>query len=371
MALLEHSDRICQISFMRVPSSRYFEKVSEAMQEPFLELTDLVLWSHHHKTIPALPDSFLGGHAPRLRNLSLDTILFPGLPKLLLSTTHLVSLYLRNIPHSGYIPPEEMVTVLSTLTGLRSLHLLFQSSRSRPDLSGRHPSSSTRFSLPALTELRFRGVSDYLEEFVARIDAPQLSTLDITFFNQIIFHTLQLVQFTRRTPGLKVFEKAHAVFGHDAARITLSSQTSGNREFIVDFLCRESDQQLSSLKQVCTSLTTLSTLEDLYIYEELHSQLDWQDNIEAMQWLELLHLFTAVKDLYLSRQFAPRVAPALQEPVGDRTTEVLPALQNIFLEGLQSSGPVQEGIGRFVAARRVTSHPIAVTCWERNEEDEG
>ena len=76
-----------------------------------------------------------------------------------------------------------------------------------------------------------------------------------------------------------------------------------------------------------------------------------------------------MKDLYLSRQFAPRVAPALQEPVGDRMTEVLPALQNIFLEGLQSSGLVQEGIGQFVTARQVTNHPIAVTCWERNEEE--
>ena len=105
------------------------------MQEPFLELTDLVLWSHRHETIPALSDSFLGGYASRLRNLSLDTILFPGLPKLLLSTAHLVGLYLQDIPHPEYNSPEEMVTVLSTLTSLRSLHLLYQSSRSRPDLA--------------------------------------------------------------------------------------------------------------------------------------------------------------------------------------------------------------------------------------------
>lgn len=168
---------------------------------------------------------------------------------------------------------------------------------------------------------------------------------------------------------MKGFEKTHVDFGHDAARIILSSQTSGFQEFIVDFLCRESDRQLSSLKQVCTSLTTLSTLEDLYIYEDLYSQLDWQDNIEVMPWPELLHPFTAVKDLYPSRQFAPRVAPALQEPVGNRMTEVLPALQTIILEGLQSSGSVQEGIEQFVTARQVTGHPIAVTCWERNEEE--
>ena len=43
IALLEHSDRVCQINFMRIPSSYLFENVLEAMQKPFPELTDLVL----------------------------------------------------------------------------------------------------------------------------------------------------------------------------------------------------------------------------------------------------------------------------------------------------------------------------------------
>lgn len=73
-----------------------------------------------------------------------------------------------------------------------------------------------------------------------------------------------------------------------------------------------------------------------------------------------------MKNFYISKQVAQRVAPAL---VDSRTTEVLPSLENIFLEGLESSEPVQEGIRQFVAARQVTGHPIAVTCWERHEED--
>ena len=55
----------------------------------------------------------------------------------------------------------------------------------------------------------------------------------------------------------------------------------------------------------------------------------------------------------------------LQELVGGRTTGVLPILQNIFLEGLRPSGPVQEAIGQFVAARQVAGHPVIVTRWER------
>jgi hypothetical protein len=43
-------------------------------------------------------------------------------------------------------------------------------------------------------------------------------------------------------------------------------------------------------------------------------------------------------------------------------------LQNIFLEGLQPSGPVQEGIVKFVAARQLSGHPITVSLWERDPE---
>jgi hypothetical protein len=88
-----------------------------------------------------------------------------------------------------------------------------------------------------------------------------------------------------------------------------------------------------------------------------------------MQWLELLQPFTAVKNLYLSKEFAPRILPALQELVGSRATEVLPTLQNILLEELAQTRPVQEAIEQFVAARQVTTHPIAVLRWDNSERD--
>ena len=120
------------------------------------------------------------------------------------------------------------------------------------------------------------------------------------------------------------------------------------------------------LEQVCTStLPPLSTLEDLYIYEHtwLH---DWEENLDNSIWLELLYLFTTAKNLYLSEKIASRIVPALQELLGGRTTEVLPTLQNIYVEELQPSGPVQEGVGKFIAARQVTSHPITVSRWDRD-----
>jgi hypothetical protein len=49
---------------------------------------------------------------------------------------------------------------------------------------------------------------------------------------------------------------------------------------------------------------------------------------------ELLHPFYTLEDLYLSKENDPRIAPSLQELVGGSMAEVLPALQNIFLEEL-------------------------------------
>jgi hypothetical protein len=116
----------------------------------------------------------------------------------------------------------------------------------------------------------------------------------------------------------------------------------------VSISCRDLNWLLVSLRRVFTLSLPLFTSEDLYIFDRL--QTDWLDNIDTTLWLELLHRFTAVKDLYLSEKVAPRIVPALQEHVGDRTTEVFPILQNIFLEGSY----VPEGIQQFVAARRLT-----------------
>jgi hypothetical protein len=107
-------------------------------------------------------------------------------------------------------------------------------------------------------------------------------------------------------------------------------------------------------------------VEALYIFEKKLSGPRWQDDIESSQWLELFHPFTAAKALYISREFSPRVVPSLQELVGERVTEVLPALQSLFLEETPPSGTlIQEAIEQFVAARQLSGHPITVSRWER------
>ena len=363
VAVLEHRHRVCKID-LNVPSSQ-FGKLSAAMQEPFPELTDLSLWSYDETAPPALSDSFLGGSATSLRSLWLDGIPFPGLPKLDFSST-LVSLRLLTIPHSGYISPEAMVNCLSVLTSLESLRLEFQSPLSSPDLGRGHLPPPMNVVLPALKDFQFKGVSEYLENLVACIDAPLLNYLFITLFNDIEFDTPQLVHFIGRTPTFKAPDKARLVFLDNAVRVEFPLQPSGYGELNVGISCRELDWQLSSLVEVCSLLfPPLSTSKHLYIYERQPSLPDSQDEFESTQWLDILRPFIAVKNLYVSEQFAPRIALVLQKLVGGGMTEVLPKLQNIFMEELRPSGPVHEGVEQFVDARQLSGHTITVSHWER------
>jgi len=116
------------------------------------------------------------------------------------------------------------------------------------------------------------------------------------------------------------------------------------------------------MTQMCSSSfprRLISTVENLYIKEP-----GLVPNTKGGQWLEVLQPFTAVKTLYVSKEFTPRIAPALQELVGERATEVLPALQTLFLTNLSLSGPVQDAIDQFVAARQLAGHPVAVSRWQ-------
>jgi hypothetical protein len=253
------------------------------------------------------------------------------------------------------------------MTRLEKLVIGFESLQCRPHQKGQRPPLPTRTLLPVLTELQFFGVGEYLDDLVAQIDTPLLDKLTITFY-QLILHTPHLTQFISRTPKFKAQDVARVEFSNWDIWITLPQTFDGVLELGIP--CMESDLQLSSLSQVCSSSflqPLIPAVEHLYILEYRFSGLQWQDNIESSQWLEFFHPFTAVKALYISREFLPRIAPALQDFVGERVTEVLPALQTVFLEEILPSGPVQEAIGRFVTARQLANYPTVVSVWEREK----
>jgi hypothetical protein len=205
----------------------------------------------------------------------------------------LVHLGLSENSHSGYISPGAMATCLS-VTRLENLVIRFESPRSCPDRKGRRPPLPTRALLPklltVLTGLWF-------------------------FSHQLIFNTPHLTHFISRTPKFDAPDGARVVF----SCLDVSVVTFGGALKLA--ISRgQSEWHLSCLAQVCNSSflqALVSAVERLYIREDRRLRLRWQDDIESSQWLEPLHPFTAVKDLYVSREFVPRIALALKELVGE------------------------------------------------------
>ena len=63
------------------------------------------------------------------------------------------------------------------------------------------------------------------------------------------------------------------------------------------------------------------------------------------------------KSLFI-QGICPSCGACLRELVGGRITEVLPNLQNIFVEGLKPRGRFQKYIRQFFAARQLSGHLI-------------
>jgi hypothetical protein len=258
-----------------------------------------------------------------------------------------------------------MVTNLAALANLKSLIIQFFPPPSRPDLGNRRR-PPTRTVLPALTRLDLQGMNEYLDDLLARIDVSLLESISIALFHQLIFDIPQLARLLRRTTRLQALNEAHVYFYWDLDLDDFCVQVGSlppifDDKFKLRIVCGELDGLLSSLAQACISFfPSIYMVEHLYIYG-LPEQ--WQNEAENMPWLEIFHPFTGMKNLYVPRILTPFIALALQGLVGERVTDVLPALENIFLEDLQPSGAVQEAIGQFVSARQLSDHPVAISHW--------
>ena len=332
IAALRQHNRVCKMYYRNGQFQDSLLGEFGTIDRPFLALTSLKLFSLA-QNVPVLPDSFLGGSAPRLRLLDLYGIPYPSIGKLLLSTTNLVRLSLWRIPHSGYIAPATIAPCLSALSNLESLSLGFQHPQSHAHRASRHPPPLTRVALPNLTFLFFHGDIEYLEDILSQIETPTLNESYFRFFNQLVFDTPLLGHFIRRTEPFMTTHAAHVEFYGWGVEVLWGQEEMANDDAFTRSLsisCKPLDWQLSALPQVLNSfLSSLSTLESLEISVR-HE--DWQGEIEVIQWREFLHLFTAVKQMSLKDEASARlIAPALRELAGERATEVLPALQNLSL----------------------------------------
>lgn len=212
------------------------------MEEPLPALTGPHVQSNEVMDL-VIPDAFLAGSAPSLRYCPLEGIAFTALHRFIVSAIHLTKLWLQRIPHARYISPEMMVTCLAVLLNLEELFIGFQYPRA-PQINSPPP---TRTVLPTVTYFGFKGVSEYLEDLVARINTPKLHNLNIWIFMDNIFTIPQLHGFISRAERLKLRKRVSMESYPWSARIAIGLAP----RLHLGFKCDRLDWRVSSMAQLC------------------------------------------------------------------------------------------------------------------------
>jgi F-box-like len=383
VAALEHRDRVQTVEiYIDINDSPAFVDSlwkQTAMQEPFPELIELSLESFLGASVLPLPNTFLNGSASRLQRLRLQAISFPSLPRLLLSTRDLTFLHLYDIPNSGYIPPETMATSLSVLPRLESLYIEFESPTPDPKRRNRPVPPQTRSVLPALTVLRFQGISEYLEVLAARIDAPLLRSdrIRIIFFNQLVFDIPQTSRFFGhldpfRTSSLTLRTNAHPLKGSSSldavffpSDLPPDEGVSGSCSWHI--VCNTLDWQVYSMAQICGQILSFRSSVESLVIECGYSDEEPEIDIDPTVWLQLFHSFPSVQSLQISAVLELSIAAALEGLTGESAAEVFPSLHSLsIVVGRHHPKPAEaapqlESMQSFVAARQHRGRPVALS----------
>ena len=322
IAAFEQSDRVKSISLTLTNS--LLEKLS-TISEPFAELERLVLLSQDKMRL-TLPGAFGWGEC--VRTLHVTGIAIPTLPRLLSSSTDLVDLQLHEIPMAGYLSPQEFANALSGASHLRSLSLHFLSFPPRRNYVGLPPAPFLRVVLPALTCFKYRGIGRYLDNFVARIDAPRLQDIDITFFNQPTIEASQLGQFIERI-GLKT-ALTEAGIQASARAISISFKIPSTcTRLRLQIPSKQLDWQLSSMAQVCDQLSPLA-FGVLQLVFDTNGWSSGQDDVHGEQYLQLIRPFCSARNILITGELTTDILYALR-PADDgcSTDTPLSSLRNL------------------------------------------
>ena len=355
IAALEHPDRIIKILFP-AKSDFLLHHLSAFMQEPLPALTELELQGQHQLV---LPEAFLGGSAPCLRSCSLARIGFPGLPKLLASTSQLARLSLYTIPYSGYIPPDAMGSCLATLPNLDRLIINFDFSFSMSHHRfASPPPPPARDILPSLTHFEFTGSAEYLEVLVARFDVPCLYHFVVTFSEDLNFIPSQLVRFVSRSERIKELLRNDRGAELDPWSVLMTDELGGRLELQTSFSILSF--RLGPLEQLCDNLSPfLSQVERLRIRGDPKRQFHSVADVDPRQWLNVLRPFSAVHYLSISKGMASFIIGALGGLDRDEHEGVLPELDCMDFRSLDPRD--KEVLDNFISDRRsYADHKIVV-----------
>ena len=352
MAALKQSNRVDSIS---LTVTKPLLKRLSAIRRTFSELENLVLLCGDD--IPLTVSSKLSSAfrwGPRLRNLHLSRVAIPALPRLLFLSTALVDLQLHEISNVGYITPEAFASALSGMSHLQILSLHFLSSAPYPDFV-RLPPPSERATLLSLRKLKYQGTSEYLDSLAARIDAPQLGNIGITF-QPPPMERPQFGEFINRIGMQKYHRRADILFSQNTASISFT-QPDSLTCLRLQVSCESFSLQLDVMTRICAGLYSFRCgIEHLRLCAA-------PANGYHYRWENLLNLFRGTKWAYVTPGILTDIIHALQHPgyPGMKEGEsLLPVLHKLCIQNPNTTPSVQKAVLSFMHSRLLSGHVIAV-----------
>lgn len=333
-------------------------KLSTQVKESFLELEGLQVVLRSLSIRPSPPIQFRW--SSRLRILHLTGISVPSLPLLLSSSPNLVDLQLRDLPTSEFHSPGVFANALSGMTRLESLSLHTVSFPSLQTHTAVLLPSGRRVVLPVLTQLKFRGISKYLEGIVAEIDAPCLKTIETTFFDHA-GSLSQLGKFINQIEAQRSQSRAEIRTDDPnfaAIRFGLSGFEPPSH-FVLRVHRSLLNNQLSSMTRVCNFFPPFLGMRDLGIITSPPSS--DQVAVDGKKWRRLLRPFSGAERFHVAGGHATDIIHALQRADGELVT-VLPALRklSVAMELELVCAPLQAAVASFSTSRQLSGYPIEV-----------
>jgi hypothetical protein len=344
MAALKRPDRVHSISL--TITSSLLERLS-VIKRPFWKLEDLILVSRDDVLL-TLPNAFRWGQ--RLRRLHSTRIVIPALVQLRYLSMDLMDLQLHEVPNPWHFSPNALPDALSRMAQLRSLSLDFLPTTS--DHVAVSLPSGNRVVLPALTLLKYEGITRDLEDLVARIDAPRLEDIGVIFYfsNESITDLSKLLEFIDRIEMHKSHRQAYILSSENDISISLMQPEAPTR-IKFHLFCEQSYISQSSMTQIFIQFSALFLdVEDLRIDETLYPR------FYIRQWVKPLNLFRGAKWLHVSGNI-----DIVHTTLRLLDKAALPALHCLYI---RQPGPryvpLGEAVVTFMTSRRLSGHPIAV-----------
>ena len=352
---LKQRDRVLRVRLTSLDRG-LLEKFTAVMDDEFPILEQLAI-SEDNSTILTFPETL---QAPNLRLLRLKGFALPIGSRLLTTAVSLVTLNLAMVHPSTYFHPNTLLQWVSLMPQLEVISISFKPSIPNRDVERQLTNTPivAPVTLTNLRQLRFHGVSTYLEALVHRIAAPRLERLNIGLFNQLTFSVPCLLEFMDTSENLRLDT---VVFTFTDREVWMEVYHHGGIGYALhmSIFCWHLDWQISSMAQITNSLSQMfSAVEHLILQHDVHGRSSEEhDEVDRTEWRRLLRPFRNVKTLRIEHGLVEDLSHCMQLEDGELPLELLPELQELTYSG---RGSTRDAFTSFVDARRNTGRPVTL-----------